>query len=74
MRNLFALALLIVPLLGTAQKGYWQQHVDYRMDIDFDDSTHRFTGKQRLEYQNNSGDTLRKVYYHLYFNAFQPAA
>ncbi|MBS1934569.1 MAG: M1 family metallopeptidase, partial [Bacteroidetes bacterium] len=34
--------------------------------------TNRFSGKQRLEYTNNSPDTLRKVFYHLYWNAFQP--
>ncbi len=51
---------------------YWQQSVDYQMDIDFDVQTHRFTGIQKLTYQNNSPDTLTKVFYHLYFNAFQP--
>jgi hypothetical protein len=34
--------------------------------------TNRFTGKQKLEYWNNSPDTLKKVFYHLYWNAFQP--
>ena len=42
------------------------------MDIDFDAATHRFTGKQKLTYYNNSPDTLYKAFYHLYFNAFQP--
>ena len=37
-----------------------------------DVTTNRFTGKQQLEYTNNSPDTLYKVFYHLYFNAFQP--
>ncbi len=37
-----------------------------------DVTTNRFTGKQTLEYWNNSPDTLKKVFYHLYFNAFQP--
>ncbi len=36
-----------------------------------DTPRHGFTGRQRLTYQNNSPDTLRTVYYHLYFNAFQ---
>ena len=34
--------------------------------------TNRFQGKQKLEYWNNSPDTLNKVFYHLYWNAFQP--
>jgi len=42
------------------------------MHIDFDVTTHRFEGTQQLIYANNSLDTLRKVFYHLYFNAFQP--
>lgn len=36
--------------------------------------TNRFTGIQKLEYWNNSPDTLDKVFYHLYFNAFQPGS
>ena len=42
------------------------------MEIDFDVETHRFDGAQRLTYYNNSPDTLYQVFYHLYFNAFQP--
>jgi hypothetical protein len=44
------------------------------MDINFDATAHRFTGTQKLVYSNNSPDTLRKVYYHLYYNAFQPGS
>ncbi len=44
------------------------------MDVRLDVTTHKLTGKQRLTYYNNSNDTLRKVYYHLFFNAFQPGS
>lgn len=54
--------------------GYWQQHVDYAMEIDMDVNTFKFTGTQKLVYTNNSPDVLNKVYYHLYFNAFQPGS
>jgi hypothetical protein len=54
--------------------GYWQQRVKYAMDIDVNVETNRFTGKQKLEYWNNSPDTLTKVFYHLYWNAFQPGS
>ena len=53
---------------------YWQQHVDYKMDIDMDVNTHQYKGKQTLVYTNNSPDVLNRVYYHLYFNAFQPGS
>lgn len=44
------------------------------MDVRLDVATHRLTGTQSLVYQNNSKDTLDKVFYHLYFNAFQPGS
>ncbi|MEJ7737487.1 MAG: M1 family metallopeptidase [Chitinophagaceae bacterium] len=55
-----------------AQPDRWQQKVKYTMVIDMDVNIHRLTGKQKLEYTNNSPDTLHTVFYHLYFNAFQP--
>jgi plastocyanin len=57
-----------------AQPDRWQQRVEYKMDIDFDVSKHQFKGKQALTYFNNSPDTLDRVFYHLYFNAFQPGS
>ncbi|MEZ4801532.1 MAG: M1 family metallopeptidase [Gelidibacter sp.] len=51
---------------------YWQQHVDYTMDIDMNVETYQYTGTQKLVYTNNSPDVLNRVFYHLYPNAFQP--
>ena len=53
---------------------YWQQHVDYTMEIDMDVENYQYKGTQELVYTNNSPDTLQKVFYHLYFNAFQPGS
>jgi len=53
---------------------YWQQHVDYTMDINVDAENYTYEGKQTLVYTNNSPDVLDKVFYHLYFNAFQPGS
>ncbi len=55
-----------------AQKDYWQQKVEYKIDVTIDVKTYQYKGKQILTYTNNSSDTLQKVYYHLYNNAFQP--
>src|SRR6187399_1652746 len=68
---LSAIALLI-HVFSFAQADRWQQRVKYNMNIDMDVNTNRFTGKQKLEYSNNSPIALNKVFYHLYFNAFQP--
>ena len=73
MKKFFVLA--IFTLSGGvmfSQPDRWQQRVKYSMDIDMNVQTNQFTGKQKLEYWNNSPDTLTKVFYHLYFNAFQP--
>ena len=44
------------------------------MDIDMDVQDFTFTGTQKLVYTNNSPDTINKVYYHLFFNAFRPGS
>lgn len=69
---LFLFLSVSVCLFLKAQSNYWQQRVKYTMNIDMNVDNNRFTGKQKLEYSNNSPDVLRKVFYHLYFNAFQP--
>lgn len=53
---------------------YWQQHVDYTMEVNMNVENYRYTGTQQLIYTNNSPDTLNRVYYHLFFNAFQPGS
>jgi hypothetical protein len=66
--------LLLLDQTSFAQRDYWQQRVEYAMDVKLDVATHRVAGNQHLTYYNNSSDTLTKVYYHLYFNAFQPGS
>ncbi|WP_289058139.1 M1 family metallopeptidase [uncultured Flavobacterium sp.] len=53
---------------------YWQQHADYKMEVSMDVKNYQYKGKQELVYTNNSPDTLKKVFYHLYPNAFQPGS
>ncbi len=63
-----------LSLVMFAQPDRWQQRVKYTMNVDMNVQTNQFSGKQKLEYTNNSPDTLTKVFYHLYFNAFQPGS
>ncbi len=67
-------AMLLTIYTAFAQPDRWQQRVAYKMDINFDDSQHQYMGKQNLIYTNNSPDTLHKVFYHLFLNAFQPGS
>lgn len=74
-KSLFSvLVAVMVPALLSAQAGYWQQEVDYAMEIDMDVETYRYQGTQKLTYTNNSPDTLSRVFYHMYFNAFKPGS
>ncbi len=68
------LALLLFAGQLSAQSDRWQQRVDYEMNVDLDVAAHQYHGMQRIRYTNNSPDTLTKVFYHLYFNAFQPGS
>ena len=69
--NKFLLILLAFCSL-TYSQNYWQQSVNYKMEVDIDVKTFKYSGRQDLLYTNNSPDSLKKVFYHLYFNAFQP--
>lgn len=74
LRSLFIIGLVLVITLGHGQDFRWQQRVEYKMNVSLDTKTHRMNGDQTIVYYNNSPDTLRKVYYYLYFNAFQPGS
>lgn len=67
-------ALLFSGLIAQPQAHYWQQEVDYKIDIRLNTENHNFEGEQKLVYINHSPDSLDKVFYHLYFNAFQPGS
>ena len=75
-KKILLAGILILGLCAgvSAQPDRWQQRVKYTMTVDMDVNTNRFTGNQTLAYTNNSPDTLKKVFYHLYWNAFQPGS
>ncbi|MFC4221760.1 M1 family metallopeptidase [Flagellimonas marina] len=72
--SFFFTAVSGISLLFAQNNSYWQQHVDYTMDVEMDVKTHQYTGTQKLVYTNNSPDVLDRVFYHLYYNAFQPGS
>ncbi len=59
-------------LTATAQPNRWQQRIKYMINVNMDVSGNRFTGTEKIDYWNNSPDTLTRVFFHLYWNAFQP--
>ena len=74
MKTKTCLFILLSLSLSAYSQNYWQQAVDYKMVVDIDVKTFKYFGEQELLYTNNSPDSLKKVFYHLYFNAFQPGS
>ncbi len=74
MKSIFKSALFLLPFSLVAQvpPGYWQQEVDYKINISLYPEDHSFKGSEDLSYINHSPDTLNELFFHLYFNAFQP--
>ena len=58
----------------SGQKTYWQQQISYDIDVDFKHQNHQFNLTEKITYYNNSPDNLNKVFFHLYYNAFQPGS
>ena len=72
MYNYKFLFFALVFTLSINGQNSWQQNANYKIYIDVDVKKNRFKGSQEVLYTNNSPDTLNKVFFHLYFNAFRP--
>jgi hypothetical protein len=72
LKKLFVLVLSCC-LLSTAncQLNYWQQEVNYTIDVSLNDKDHSLDGFERIEYINNSPDTLKFIWFHLWPNAYK---
>ena len=69
--SIFLVCLLLTGFLSIAQDNYWQQHVNYQISVELDDENHQLKGNLNLIYQNNSPDTLKQLYFHLWPNAYK---
>lgn len=66
--------LLLCSFTLFAQPDRWQQRIKYNINVDMNVQTNQYKGKQSIQYWNNSPDTLHRVFFHLYWNAFQPGS
>lgn len=55
---------------GAPGNRYWQQRVDYRIDVELDDANQRITGSETITYHNLSPDTLTYLWIQLDQNLF----
>lgn len=68
-RCLFAFLFIATTLC--AQQEYWQQQTNYIINVSLNDKAHTLSGNLSLEYVNNSPDTLRFIWFHLWPNAYK---
>ena len=71
MRKIIFLLLIALSSWLTAFPQYWQQQVNYSIDVSLNDKEHTLDGFERIEYINNSPDTLRFIWFHLWPNAYK---
>ncbi len=50
---------------------YWQQQVNYRIDVSLNDKEHTLDGFERIAYINNSPDTIHFIWFHVWPNAYK---
>lgn len=66
----FSVLLFIFSSVIQAQQ-YFQQDVNYKINVRLNDSTHELTGFEELSYTNNSSEKLKEIYFHLWPNAYK---
>ena len=52
-------------------QSYWQQQVDYRIDVSLSDAGHTLDGFEKINYTNHSPDTLHFIWFHCWPNAYR---
>jgi len=66
------MSLVLICNVILAQPDRWQQFIKYDIAVQLLDKTNTMDGTENIEYSNNSPDTLHKLFFHLYWNAFRP--
>ncbi len=73
--NFNSLCLLFVFLVSfstkTYSQNYWQQEVNYHIEVRLDDKKHSLTAFETIHYKNNSDQVLNEIYFHLWPNAYK---
>lgn len=73
LKNLvLVLSATLFSISAFSQPDRWQQKIKYNIDVIMNVNDNQLTGIEKIEYTNNSPDTLYKIFFHLYWNAFQP--
>ena len=71
-QNIFLILGLLFSVMSlSAQTNYWQQEVDYEIHVSLNDTAHSLSANMKIEYTNNSPQTLNYIMFHLWPNAYK---
>ena len=72
MKKLFLICILYCQLpAAKCQVKYFQQEVNYKIDVTLNDVSNTLDGFEIINYTNNSPDTLQYIWFHLWPNAYK---
>ena len=72
MKKLFLFFIILCHFtLLNGQSSYWQQQVNFNIDVTLNDKNHTLDGFVKMDYYNNSPDTLYFIWFHVWPNAYK---
>ena len=69
-KSVLAVSLMAFTLTSRAQD-YFQQEVNYQIEVKLNDQEHTLSGFEKIEYTNHSPDKLEFIYFHIWPNAYK---
>ena len=71
LRSFYIVIFLFISSFIFAQQNYFQQEVNYKIDVTLNDVKHELSAFENIEYINNSNTSLNYIYFHLWPNAYK---
>jgi uncharacterized protein YjaZ len=71
LKKLYFILLATTSCLNRTYTQYWQQQVNYTVDVKLNDIDNTLNAFEKIEYANNSPDTLFYIWFHLWPNAYK---
>ena len=67
----FRFLVILFLSVSVSNEDYFQQHVDYEIDVKLNDNTHTLSAYEKIIYKNNSNDQLSFIWFHIWPNAYK---
>ena len=62
---------ILTCLSYSQEKNYFQQEVNYEIDVSLNDDKHTLSAYEKIKYKNNSPDQLSFLWFHIWPNAYK---